>query len=52
MIHIPDSVTDTSLFYLSVQANGADGFKLALVRICGRLEGVDARIVNTFYTMR
>jgi DNA polymerase I len=49
MIHIPDSVTDTSLFCLSVQANGADGFKLELVRICGRLEGVDARIVNTLH---
>jgi DNA polymerase I-like protein with 3'-5' exonuclease and polymerase domains len=51
-IHIPDNATDTSLFCLPVQANGADGFKLALYHISSRLQGVDARIMNTFYTMR
>jgi hypothetical protein len=33
MIHILDNATVTSLFCLPVQANRADAFKLALVRI-------------------
>jgi hypothetical protein len=33
IILVPDNVTDTSLFCLSVQATGADGFKLALYLI-------------------
>ena len=40
-------MTDRSLFNLPFQANGADGFKLPLVRISDRLEGVDAQIVHT-----
>ena len=48
MIHIPDNAMETSLFCLPVQANGADGFKLALYLISRGLEGVDARIVNNF----
>jgi DNA polymerase I-like protein with 3'-5' exonuclease and polymerase domains len=42
-------VTDNSLFNWPVQANGADGFKLALYLISGRLEGVDARVVHTLH---
>jgi DNA polymerase I-like protein with 3'-5' exonuclease and polymerase domains len=49
IILIPDNVTDTSLFRLPVQANGADGFKLALCRISGGLKGMDARIVHTLH---
>jgi DNA polymerase-1 len=30
-----------------VQANGADGFKLALIHISEKLNGLDARIVHT-----
>jgi DNA polymerase I-like protein with 3'-5' exonuclease and polymerase domains len=39
-------VTDNSLFNWPVQANGADGFKLALYLISGALKGMDARIVQ------
>jgi len=39
MIHIPDNATDTSLFCLPVQANGADAFKLALWLIYRGLQG-------------
>ncbi len=46
LIHIPNNTSDRSLFNLSVQTNGADGFKLALCLISSGLEGVDARIVN------
>ena len=49
MIHIPDNATDTSLFCLPIQANGADGFKLALCLISSGLEGMDARIVHTLH---
>jgi DNA polymerase I len=42
-------VTDNSLFNWPVQANGADGFKLALYLVSRGLEGVDARIVNTLH---
>ena len=49
MIHIPDNATDTSLFCLPVQTNGADGFKLALCLISRGLEGIDARIVNILH---
>lgn len=52
MILLPDNATDTSLFYLPVLANGADDFKLPLCHIYRGLEGTDARIVHTFYTMR
>ena len=48
-IHIPDNATDTSLFCLPVQANGADGFKLTLYLISRALQGVDARIGNTLH---
>jgi len=47
MIHIPDNATDTSLFCLPVQTNGSDGFKLALVIVSDKLNGLDARIVHT-----
>ena len=47
LIHIPDDSSDRSLFNLPVQTNGADGFKLALVNISGKLNGLDARIVHT-----
>jgi DNA polymerase I-like protein with 3'-5' exonuclease and polymerase domains len=47
LVHISDNATDTSLFCLPVQANGADGFKLALCLISRALEGIDARIVHT-----
>ncbi len=47
VIHVADDVTDNSLFNWPVQANGADGFKLALYLISRGLEGVDARIVHT-----
>jgi DNA polymerase I-like protein with 3'-5' exonuclease and polymerase domains len=40
-------VTDNSLFNWPVQANGADGFKLALYLTSRALEEVDARIVHT-----
>jgi hypothetical protein len=43
-ITIPENVTDTSLFCLPVQTNGADRFKLTLFLISRRLKGVDARI--------
>ncbi len=43
----PDNASDRSLFNLPVQANGADGFKLALCLISSGLEGADARIVHT-----
>jgi DNA polymerase-1 len=42
-------VTDTSLFNLPVQTNGADEFKLALCLITSGLEGMDARIVHTLH---
>ncbi|MGA7644060.1 MAG: hypothetical protein WBW56_17810, partial [Syntrophobacteraceae bacterium] len=35
------------LYNTPVQANGADGFKLALYLILRALEGIDARIVHT-----
>jgi DNA polymerase I-like protein with 3'-5' exonuclease and polymerase domains len=47
MIHIPDNATDTSLFCLPVQTNRSDGFKLALVIVSEKLNGLDARIVHT-----
>jgi DNA polymerase-1 len=47
MIHIPDNATDTSLFCLPVQTNGADGFKVALTSVSEKLNGLDARIVHT-----
>jgi DNA polymerase I-like protein with 3'-5' exonuclease and polymerase domains len=47
IIHIPDVASDSSLFNLPVQANRADGFKLALVLISGKLNGLDAHIVHT-----
>ena len=49
IILVPDNATDTSLFCLPVQTTGADTFKLALYLISSGLEGVDARIVNTFF---
>src|SRR5208283_1019934 len=49
MIHIADNATDTSLFCLPVQTNGADGFKLALCLISRGLAGIDARIVNILH---
>ncbi len=36
-----------NLFNLPVQATGADGFKLALIHISEKLNGLDARIVHT-----
>jgi hypothetical protein len=47
VINVSDDVSDNSLFNWPVQANGADGFKLALCLISRRLEGIDARIVHT-----
>ena len=47
LIHIPDDSSDRSLFNLPVQTNGADGFKLALIHISGKLNGLDARIVHS-----
>ena len=47
LIHIPDDASDRSLFNLPVQATGADGFKLALIHISEKLNGLDARIVHT-----
>ena len=49
VIHLAEDVTDNSLFNWPVQANGADGFKLALCLISGRMEGMDARIVHTLH---
>jgi DNA polymerase-1 len=46
LIHIPDDASDRSLFNLPVQATGADGFKLALIHISEKLNGLDARIVH------
>ena len=46
---VPDNATDTSLFCLPVQANGADAFKLALYLISRALQGVDARIAHTLH---
>jgi len=37
-----------ALYNTPVQATGADGFKLALCLIARGLQGVDARVVNTF----
>jgi DNA polymerase I-like protein with 3'-5' exonuclease and polymerase domains len=47
LIHIQDDASDRSLFNLPVQATGADGFKLALIHISEKLNGLDARIVHT-----
>ncbi len=47
IILVPDNATDTSLFNLPVQTNGADGFKLALIHISGKLNGLNACIVHT-----
>ena len=47
LIHISDDASDRSLFNLPVQANGADGFKLALIRISQKLNDLDAHIVHT-----
>jgi DNA polymerase-1 len=47
IIHIPDDARDSSLFNLPVQANGADGFKLVLISVTEKLNGLDARIVHT-----
>ena len=47
LIHIQDDASGCSLFNLPVQATGADGFKLALVRISEKLNCLDARIVHT-----
>jgi hypothetical protein len=47
-ILIGDDTTDTSLFCLPVQTNGAEAFKLALCHISRGLEGVDARTVDNF----
>jgi DNA polymerase-1 len=47
IIQIQDDVRDSSLFNLPVQANGADGFKLALIGIAEKLNTLDACIVHT-----
>ena len=47
VINVADDVTDNSLFNWPVQANGADGFKLALIYLAERLKGMDARVVHT-----
>ena len=47
LIHIRDDASDRSLFNLPVQATGADGFKLALIRISEKLNRLNARIVHT-----
>ncbi|MGA2229108.1 MAG: DNA polymerase [Syntrophobacteraceae bacterium] len=47
MVHIPNNAMDTSLFCVPVHANGADGFKLALIHISEKLNGLDARVVHT-----
>ena len=52
IILFQDNVTDASLFNLPVQANGSDGFKMALCLISCGLEGMDARVVHYIYTMR
>ena len=44
--HISDA-GDRSLFNRPVQATGADGFKLALIHISNKLNGLDVRIVHT-----
>jgi DNA polymerase I-like protein with 3'-5' exonuclease and polymerase domains len=49
IIHIPDNVTDTSLFCLRVRANGAYAFKLALRLISRGLEGTYAHIVQLLH---
>ena len=36
-----------ALYNTPVQTNGADGFKLALINISEKLDGLDASIVNT-----
>ncbi len=46
-IHIQDDAGDRSLFNFPVQTTGADGFKLALIHISEKLNGLDARIVHT-----
>ncbi|MGA2939582.1 MAG: DNA polymerase [Syntrophobacteraceae bacterium] len=46
-MRIPDDASDRSLFNLPVQATDADGFKLALIDISGKLNGLDASIVHT-----
>jgi DNA polymerase-1 len=47
VINVAEDVTDNSLFNWPVQANGADGFKLALIYLSERLQGMDARVVHT-----
>jgi DNA polymerase I len=47
LTHIPDDVSDRSLFNLPVKANGADGFKLAQTHVAEKLKDRDARIVHT-----
>ena len=49
IISVPDNATDTSLFCLPVQANGADAFKLTLYLISRALQGVDGRIVHILH---
>jgi DNA polymerase I-like protein with 3'-5' exonuclease and polymerase domains len=41
----PDDASDRSLFNLPVQTTGADGFKLALINVSEKLNGLDTRIV-------
>ncbi len=44
---VPDNATDTSLFCLPVKTHGADAFKLVLIHISEKLNGLHARIVHT-----
>jgi DNA polymerase I-like protein with 3'-5' exonuclease and polymerase domains len=37
---------DTSLFCLLVQINGADGFKLVLINVSEKLNGLDTCVVH------
>ncbi|MFZ0931472.1 MAG: hypothetical protein WAN11_22900 [Syntrophobacteraceae bacterium] len=47
MIHISEDASDRSLFNPPVQTNGADGFKLALILVSEKLNGLDICIVHT-----
>jgi len=46
ILKVDDEVTDNSIVNFPIQATASDGFKLALLDLDQKLEGLDARIVH------
>lgn len=48
-LKVDDDVTDNSIVNFPIQATASDGFKLALLDLNKKLEGLDARIVHIIH---